>query len=180
VRTNAPVTEILISMARSTFNTVTGMLAADRNPLRGFPRIGNIGFQPWDPQSFTNSMSTPSMERTIPPWPRVSDDGGGGRPVGHCLAAGHRAHTEETVLQNKTSDRWAYYQAKNIRMHEDEVMETWLRFMVATDTQKAALVRDKYKAEADRYRGEKSEMKPRRKNLKTRRTGKADAPTVSI
>src|SRR5256885_11282082 len=34
---------------------------------------------------------------------------------------GHRAHTEEVVLQAKSSDQWAYYQAKNIRQHEDEL-----------------------------------------------------------
>jgi len=34
---------------------------------------------------------------------------------------GHRAHTEEVVLQAKASDQWAYYQAKNIRGHEDEL-----------------------------------------------------------
>ena len=32
---------------------------------------------------------------------------------------GHRSHTEEVVLQAKSSDQWAYYQAKNIRRHED-------------------------------------------------------------
>ena len=28
---------------------------------------------------------------------------------------GHRLHTDEVVLQTKTADGWAYYQAKNIR-----------------------------------------------------------------
>ena len=40
-----------------------------------------------------------------------------------CVAVvsllGHRAHTEEVVLQARSSDKWAYYQAKNIREHED-------------------------------------------------------------
>ena len=31
---------------------------------------------------------------------------------------GHRAHTEEVVLQAKSSDQWAYYQA-DYRKHED-------------------------------------------------------------
>ena len=31
---------------------------------------------------------------------------------------GHRAHTEEVVLQAKSSDQWAFYQAKNIREHD--------------------------------------------------------------
>ena len=34
---------------------------------------------------------------------------------------GHRAHTEEVVLQAKASDQWAFYQAKNIRWHTDEL-----------------------------------------------------------
>jgi hypothetical protein len=28
---------------------------------------------------------------------------------------GHRAHTEEVILQNKVTDQWSYYQAKNIQ-----------------------------------------------------------------
>jgi len=31
---------------------------------------------------------------------------------------GHRAHTEELLLQAQATDQWAYYQAKNIRLHE--------------------------------------------------------------
>ena len=31
---------------------------------------------------------------------------------------GHRTAVEEVVLQNKATDQWAYYQAKNIRLHE--------------------------------------------------------------
>ena len=30
---------------------------------------------------------------------------------------GHRAHTEEIMLQNKVTDQWAYYQAKNLRLN---------------------------------------------------------------
>ena len=35
---------------------------------------------------------------------------------------GHRAHTEELLLQAKATDQWAYYQAKNIRLHEMEAV----------------------------------------------------------
>ena len=78
---------------------------------------------------------------------------------------GHRAHTEETILQNKTSDQWAYYQAKNIRMHEDEIMADMASVMVATDTQKGAQLRDKYTAEADRYRRDKGEIEAQAQDL---------------
>lgn len=30
---------------------------------------------------------------------------------------GHRTHTESVLLQNRASDRWAFYQAKNVRAH---------------------------------------------------------------
>ena len=30
---------------------------------------------------------------------------------------GHRAHTEEVLIQTKANDQWAYYQAKTIRAH---------------------------------------------------------------
>src|ERR1700692_5095258 len=30
---------------------------------------------------------------------------------------GHRLHTEEVVMQTKSADGWAYYQAKNNRYH---------------------------------------------------------------
>ena len=42
-----------------------------------------------------------------------------------CVAVvsllGHRAHTEELLLQNRATDQWAYYQAKNIRRHNYEM-----------------------------------------------------------
>ena len=87
---------------------------------------------------------------------------------------GHRAHTEETILQNKTSDQWAYYQAKNIRMHEDEIMEDMASVMAAPDTQKAAQLRDKYKTEADRYRTDKAEIQSEAQRLanETEREGR--------
>jgi hypothetical protein len=78
---------------------------------------------------------------------------------------GHRAHTDETILQNKTSDQWAYYQAKNIRMHEDEVMQDMASVMVSTDTQKAAQLHDKYKTEADRYRTDKGDIQTEAQKL---------------
>src|SRR6202049_1781881 len=30
---------------------------------------------------------------------------------------GHRAHTEEVLLETRATDQWNYYQAKNIRSH---------------------------------------------------------------
>ena len=80
---------------------------------------------------------------------------------------GHRAHTEETILQNQTSDKWAYYQAKNIRMHEDEIMADMASVMVTTDTQKGSQLRDKYAAEADRYRHDKNDIEAQAHDLES-------------
>ena len=35
---------------------------------------------------------------------------------------GHRAHTEELLLQTKATDQWAYYQAKDIRQRSYQVV----------------------------------------------------------
>jgi hypothetical protein len=78
---------------------------------------------------------------------------------------GHRAHTEEVVLQNKVTDQWAYYQAKNIRRHTDELFADFASVMVATDTQKAAQLREKYQKEADRYRDEQKDIDAEAKKL---------------
>src|ERR1039458_8670716 len=46
---------------------------------------------------------------------------------------GHRAHTEEVVLQAKSSDQWAFYQAKNIRRHTDELFTDLTSVEATTD-----------------------------------------------
>jgi hypothetical protein len=72
---------------------------------------------------------------------------------------GHRAHTEEVVLQAKSSDQWAFYQAKNIRQHEDEL------FVATNNASTAADVREKYSQEADRYKKEKDEIQTEAQKL---------------
>jgi hypothetical protein len=71
---------------------------------------------------------------------------------------GHRAHTEEVVLQNKVSDQWAYYQAKNIRRHSDEQFADMVSLTNPKDAEQAAKLREKYATEADRYRDEQKEL----------------------
>jgi len=71
---------------------------------------------------------------------------------------GHRAHTEEVVLQNRVSDEWAYYQAKNIRRHTDELFADLTSVVSIKDAEAAAKLREKYTAEAERYRDEQKEL----------------------
>jgi len=67
---------------------------------------------------------------------------------------GHRAHTEEVVLQAKSSDQWAYYQAKNIRRHTDELFTDLTSVTPTTDAAQLGKLRDKYSQEASRYKDE--------------------------
>src|SRR5579864_7681923 len=71
---------------------------------------------------------------------------------------GHRAHTEEVVLQAKSSDQWAYYQAKNIRRHTDELFTDLTSVEATTDAAALAKLRDKYSSEAARYKDEQKEI----------------------
>ena len=71
---------------------------------------------------------------------------------------GHRAHTEEVVLQAKSSDQWAFYQAKNIRRHTDELFADLTSVTPTTDAAALGKLREKYSGEADRYKNEQKEI----------------------
>jgi Domain of unknown function (DUF4337) len=71
---------------------------------------------------------------------------------------GHRTHTEEIILQNKVTDEWAYYQAKNIRRHTDELFADMTSVMATKDAEAAGKLQEKYRAEADRYKDEQKEL----------------------
>lgn len=93
---------------------------------------------------------------------------------------GHRAHTEEVVLQAKASDQWAYYQAKNIRQHEDEL------FVASNSAGAGAGVHEKYAQEAERYKHEKDEIQADARKLEgevameTRRADRYDLAEVFL
>jgi len=71
---------------------------------------------------------------------------------------GHRTHTEEIILQNKVTDQWAYYQAKNIRRHTDELFADLTTVVASKDAEATAKLQEKYRAEADRYKDEQKEL----------------------
>ena len=78
---------------------------------------------------------------------------------------GHRAHTEEVVLQAKASDQWAYYQAKNIRRHEDEIAADVSSVQPTTDAASLGKVREKYSSEAARYKDEQKEIEDKAREM---------------
>jgi hypothetical protein len=86
-----------------------------------------------------------------------------------CVAVvsllGHRAHTEEIVMQARASDQWSYYQAKNIRRHNYEMGVDQLTLMEFKDKAQADKVREKYQKEAERYTKEQAEIEEQAKEL---------------
>jgi hypothetical protein len=78
---------------------------------------------------------------------------------------GHRAHTEEVVLQAKSSDQWAFYQAKNIRRHTDELFTDLTSITPTTDAAALGKLREKYSGEAERYKSEQKEIEDKAKEL---------------
>lgn len=78
---------------------------------------------------------------------------------------GHRAHTEETVLQTKANDQWAYYQAKDIRLHMDKAIADLESFVSVSDSAKAAQAREANLAEAEKYKKQTEELQSEAKDL---------------
>jgi hypothetical protein len=78
---------------------------------------------------------------------------------------GHRTGIEEVVLQNKATDQWAYYQAKNIRRHSDELFADLISVMSSKEGEGARKLQEKYRAEAERYRDEQKELDAKAREL---------------
>lgn len=86
-----------------------------------------------------------------------------------CVAVvslmGHRSHTEELLAQNRATDQWAYYQAKNIRLHNYQMSLDLLNLVQFKDQTQAQKVREKYQSEVDRYTKEQSEIEEKAKDF---------------
>jgi Domain of unknown function (DUF4337) len=80
---------------------------------------------------------------------------------------GHRAHTEEVVLQTKSADQWAFYQAKNIRRHNDELFSDLMSVVGTKDQAAVENLRDKYGHEATRYKDEQKEAEDEARKLES-------------
>jgi hypothetical protein len=71
---------------------------------------------------------------------------------------GHRTHTEEIILQNQVTDKWAYYQAKNIRLHTDELFADLAGMVASKDADVAAKFQEKVRAEVVLYKEDKKKL----------------------
>jgi hypothetical protein len=82
---------------------------------------------------------------------------------------GHRAHTEELLLQAQATDQWAFYQAKNIRLHEMQVVVDQLGVFTVQDKEKTELLREKYRKEVERYSNDKDSISEKAKEQERER-----------
>lgn len=85
---------------------------------------------------------------------------------------GHRTHTEEVVLQGKITDQWAYYQAKTIRRHTDQIVVDLTALLASKDSkdkdsEQTAKLHEKYQAEAERYAEDQKELEAEARKLET-------------
>lgn len=81
----------------------------------------------------------------------------------------HRAHTEELLLQTRATDQWAYYQAKDIRLHEMQAFADVLDALVPPSSEKAQAVRQKYVNEVNRYQSDKGNIGEKAQELEKER-----------
>jgi hypothetical protein len=70
---------------------------------------------------------------------------------------GHRAHTEEILLQNEVTDKWAYYQAKNLRRNNLEALHDVLGALEGKN-EKAEQVNQRFEKDIDRYKDDQKEI----------------------
>lgn len=89
--------------------------------------------------------------------------------VAGATLLGHRAHTEELLLQSQATDQWAYYQAKNIRLHEMQGIADLLGALAPSEKKETAAVRDKYTKEVERYQTDKEDISDKAKELEKER-----------
>lgn len=78
---------------------------------------------------------------------------------------GHRAHTEELLLQNKATDNWSYYQAKSIRRHTYELFLDMVSIFDVKDPRSAEEVKEKYKREIERYDQDRKQIEAEARKL---------------
>ena len=78
---------------------------------------------------------------------------------------GHRAHTEELLFQNKATDNWSYYQAKNIRQHTYELFLDMVSISDYKNPVSAEAVKEKYRQEVARYVREQKEIEDEARKL---------------
>ncbi len=77
---------------------------------------------------------------------------------------GHRAHTEEILLENKSTDQWAYYQAKNLRLNNLQALNDVLSALEGKN-EKAEQVQKHFEGDIEKYTEDKKEIQDKAHEL---------------
>jgi hypothetical protein len=64
---------------------------------------------------------------------------------------GHRADTEALLNQTKSTDQWAYYQAKDTRLHAYEIFVDQLALADPSNAAQISQLKEKYSKDIERY-----------------------------
>ncbi len=78
---------------------------------------------------------------------------------------GHRAHTEEILLQTRATDQWAYYQAKNMRRNTLEALDEVMTALENTKADRAQEVQKHFHEEIDKYRDQQKDIEAEARTL---------------
>lgn len=78
---------------------------------------------------------------------------------------GHRAHTEEILLQTRATDQWAYYQAKNMRRNNLEALDDMLTALENTKEGRAQEVQKRFHQDIDKYREQQKDIQNEARGL---------------
>lgn len=89
--------------------------------------------------------------------------------VAMATLMGHRSSIEAVLLQTQASDQWAYYQAKNIRLHEMQSVADLITVLDRGEKEKAEALREKYKKEIERYESDKDQISEKAKEFENER-----------
>ncbi|HET7106910.1 MAG TPA: DUF4337 domain-containing protein [Candidatus Acidoferrum sp.] len=89
--------------------------------------------------------------------------------VAMATLMGHRSSIEAVLLQTQASDQWAFYQAKNIRLHEMQSVADLIGVLDRGEKEKAEALREKYKTEIERYEKDKDQISEKAKELESER-----------
>src|SRR3974390_3400478 len=78
---------------------------------------------------------------------------------------GHRAHTEELLMQTRATDQWSYYQAKNMRRNNLEALDEVLTALESTKAERAQEVQKHFHEEIDKYREQQKDIQTEAREL---------------
>jgi Domain of unknown function (DUF4337) len=89
--------------------------------------------------------------------------------VAMATLMGHRSSIEAVLLQTQATDQWAYYQAKNNRLHLMQIDADVLGVLAPSSNEKAAALREKYQKEIERYEKDKDQISEKAKEFENER-----------